>query len=302
MPLAAHQLDAFHAIAETGSFSRASERLHVTQPALSQRVQQLEGELKKRLFVRSPAGVFLTDAGTRLLRYCQVQRALEAELLDDLAVAQADGAPGAELSGTVRVSAFSSVARSCVVPALAPVFRANPRLVIDVGVREMAEIEALLVRGSVDFAVLDHAVERPDVVHVALGDEELVLVESATATHRTREDVYLDHDPEDTTTLRFLKRNGVRATHVRRSFFDDIYGVLDGAVHGFGRAVVSKHLLEGEYAKKLRIAPGMKPGRSPVVLHYFRQPAYTRAHDAVRSALERGIANELSSLPSSPAR
>jgi DNA-binding transcriptional LysR family regulator len=296
MPLAAHQLDAFHAIAETGSFSRASERLHVTQPALSQRVQQLEGELKKRLFVRSPAGVFLTDAGTRLLRYCQVQRALEAELLDDLAVAEGEHGPSAPLSGTVRVAAFSSVARSCVVPALGAVFRANPRLVVDVAVREMNDIEALLTHGSVDFAVIDHAVERPDVVHVSLGDEELVLVESTT--HRAREDVYLDHDPDDTTTLRFLKRNGVKATHVRRSFFDDVYGVLDGAVHGFGRAVVSKHLLENEYAKKLRVVPGMKPGRAPVVLHYFRQPAYTRAHAAVREALETGIAKELGSLRS----
>lgn len=291
MSLAAHQLDAFHAIAETGSFSRASERLHVTQPALSQRVKQLEGELRKRLFVRSPAGVFLTDAGTRLLRYCQVQRALESELLDDLAVADGNTGPGAPLSGTVRVAAFSSVARACVVPALGPVFRANPLLVVDVAVREMGEIETLLARGSVDFAVLDHAVERPDVVNVALGDEELVLVESTSL--ETRKDVYLDHDAEDTTTLRFLKRNGVKATHVRRSFFDDVYGVLDGAVHGFGRAVVSKHLLEHEYAKRLRIVPGMKPGRAPVVLHYFRQPAYTRAHDAVRDALERGITREL---------
>lgn len=291
MPLAAHQLDAFHAIAEAGSFSRASERLHVTQPALSQRVQQLEGELKKRLFVRSPAGVFLTDAGTRLLRYCQVQRALESELLDDLAIAERDAGPGAPLSGTVRVAAFSSVARSCVVPALGPVFRANPRLVVDVAVREMSEIETLLSRGSVDFAVLDHAVERPDVMNVSLGHEELVVVESTT--HQTRTDVYLDHDPDDTTTLVYLKRNGVKATHVRRSFFDDIYGVLDGVVHGFGRAVVSKHLLENEYARRLRIVSGMKPSRAPVVLHYFRQPAYTRAHDTVRDALEDGIAKEL---------
>src|SRR5262249_23313036 len=160
---------------------------------LSQRIQQLEGDLRKRLFVRGPAGVFLTDAGTRLLRYCQVQRALESELLDDLAVAEGDLGPGAPLAGTVRVAAFSSVARSCVVPALGPVFRANPRLVVDVAVREMTEIEALLARGSVDFAVLDHAVERPDVVHVSVGDEELVLVESTT--HHAREDVYLDHDP-----------------------------------------------------------------------------------------------------------
>ena len=53
MPLSASQLDAFHAVSDTGSFSRAAIRLGVTQPALSQRVQELEKQLKKRLFGRA---------------------------------------------------------------------------------------------------------------------------------------------------------------------------------------------------------------------------------------------------------
>jgi DNA-binding transcriptional LysR family regulator len=290
MPLPAHQLDAFHAVAATGSFSKAAARLHVTQPALSQRIQQLETELRKRLFVRSPSGVTLTDAGSRLLRYCQVQRALEAELLDDLTV---DGraAPDLELSGTLRIAAFSSVARSCVLPAIAPLFRANPRLAVDVSVGEMGAIAALLAQGATDFALLDHVVERPDVEHIALGFEQLVLVESRH--FRMRDDVYLDHDPEDVTTMRFLKRSNVKTRYVRRSFFDDIYGVLDGAVHGFGRAVVPKHLLTEAPADALRLVPETKPMRAPVVLHHYRQPSYTRAHEAVRDALISGVARAL---------
>ncbi len=290
MPLPAHQLDAFHAVADTGSFSKAAARLHVTQPALSQRIQQLESELKKRLFVRSPAGVSLTDAGTRLLRYCQVQRALEGELLDDLTV---DGHGGSELelSGMLRIAAFSSIARSCVLPAVAPLFRANPRLTVDVSVRETAEITALLAQGAVDFALLDHVFERPDVENIALGFEQLVLVEARD--FRMRDDVYLDHDPEDATTMRFLKRSAVKTRYVRRSFFDDIYGVLDAAVHGFGRAVIPQHLLAGASAAALHVVADTKPMRSPVVLHHFRQPAYTRAHEAVRDALVSGIPRAL---------
>src|SRR5688572_24108957 len=108
MTLPAHQLDAFLAVAETGGFSKAAKRLGVTQPALSQRIQQLEGELRRRLFVRSPTGVTVTDAGARLLRYCEAKRALESEVLDDLAVDQNVGA-SAELSGTVRIASFSSI-------------------------------------------------------------------------------------------------------------------------------------------------------------------------------------------------
>jgi DNA-binding transcriptional LysR family regulator len=287
MPLSAHQLDAFHAVAETGGFSKAAKRLGVTQPALSQRIQQLEGELKRRLFVRSPTGVSVTDAGARLLRYCEAQRALESEVLDDLAVDSIAGGAKrelSELSGTVRIASFSSVGRSCVLPALASVFRENPRLIIDFTVKEIHELEPMLGQGSAELVILDHVVPRPDVEAVPLGFEELVLVESKKL--RTRDDVYLDHDPDDTTTLKFLGRNNVKTRYVRRSFFDDIYGVLDAAKEGYGRAVVPKHLLLiGDYQDSLRVVPDMRATRSPVVMHHFRQPSYTRAFDAVTQAL-----------------
>jgi DNA-binding transcriptional LysR family regulator len=286
MTLPAHQLDAFHAVAETGGFSRAAKRLGVTQPALSQRIQQLEGELKRRLFVRSPSGVTVTEAGARLLRYCEAKRALESEVLDDLSV-EANVDAGAELVGTLRIAAFSSIARSCVLPAIAPLFRENPRLIIEFSVRETSELEALLGQGSAELVMLDHVVPRPDVEHVQLGTEELVLVESRNV--RSRDDVYLDHDPEDKTTLRFLGRSGVKTRYVRRSFFDDVYGVLDAAAHGFGRAVVPRHMLVGAIGEALRIVPDLRPSRSPVVMHYFRQPSYTRAHIAVRAAILEGV-------------
>lgn len=111
-----------------------------------------------------------------------------------------------------------------------------------------------------------------------------------------RDEVYLDHDPEDRTTMRFLKRSGVKTRYVRRSFFDDVYGVLDAASLGFGRAVVPRHLLRDSRDlgnESLHVVPDMKAMRSPVVLHHFRQPSYTRAHEAVRDALIAGVTRAL---------
>ena len=54
----------FLAIVSAGSFARAAERLHVTQTAVSARVQALEAEIGRRLFVRNKAGAHLTPAGT----------------------------------------------------------------------------------------------------------------------------------------------------------------------------------------------------------------------------------------------
>jgi len=60
-------LNAFIAIAETGSFSGAGERLHLTQPAISKRIAGLEQQLNVRLFDRLGREVNLTEAGRALL-------------------------------------------------------------------------------------------------------------------------------------------------------------------------------------------------------------------------------------------
>ena len=60
-------LQAFLAVAESGSFSRAAERIYLTQPAISKRIATLEKELDARLFDRIGRGIHLTPAGEALL-------------------------------------------------------------------------------------------------------------------------------------------------------------------------------------------------------------------------------------------
>ena len=62
-----YQLRSFSAIAETGQLTRAAEKLHVSQPAVSAQLKALEEELEFALFERTPNGMVLTAAGKRLL-------------------------------------------------------------------------------------------------------------------------------------------------------------------------------------------------------------------------------------------
>ncbi len=78
-----HSLTAFIAVSNLQSFSQAAEYLHLTQSAVSKRIQQLEQHLNTKLFDRHNRTVSLTEAGRILLPKAQ-------KILDQLA-------PGAEL-------------------------------------------------------------------------------------------------------------------------------------------------------------------------------------------------------------
>ncbi len=62
-----HQIRSFVTVAETGHVTRAAERLHISQPALSAHIKALESALDLELFERRPSGMALTPAGQRLL-------------------------------------------------------------------------------------------------------------------------------------------------------------------------------------------------------------------------------------------
>ena len=65
------EIEAFVAISRAGGFTRAALLLHLSQPAISRRIELLERELGAPLFDRFPGGIRLTQAGESFLPYAQ---------------------------------------------------------------------------------------------------------------------------------------------------------------------------------------------------------------------------------------
>lgn len=72
MKIDVRHLQVVEAIFQTGSATRAAERLRVTQPAVSQALQQVESRVGVRLFERLHTGMALTGEGRRVLRAARV--------------------------------------------------------------------------------------------------------------------------------------------------------------------------------------------------------------------------------------
>lgn len=89
-------LAAFIEVADSASFTRAAERLHLSQPAISKRLKGLEDQIGRRLFDRVGRSVLLTDAGTALLPYAR--RALQTLEDGRRALSQLSGQVSGRLS------------------------------------------------------------------------------------------------------------------------------------------------------------------------------------------------------------
>ncbi len=120
-----YQLRTFAAVAEEGHLTRAAERLHVSQPAVSGQIKALEQELDARLFDRSASGMVLTVAGRELL--ASAQRVLTAAEELKQTARRLTG----EITGVLRIGTVSNPAAIRIGDLLASSVKRHPRLELE---------------------------------------------------------------------------------------------------------------------------------------------------------------------------
>jgi DNA-binding transcriptional LysR family regulator len=141
-------LEAFLAVTETGSFSAAAEALHLTQPAVTRRIAQLESRLNGRLFDRVGKQVHLTDAGKLL-----VPRA--RELLTGLADARrAIGNLREQVSGTLKLATSHHIGLHRLAPVLKSFSRQYPGVQLDIRFEDSEAAHELVRRADSELAVV----------------------------------------------------------------------------------------------------------------------------------------------------
>ena len=169
------QLAIFEKVVETGSILAASRALHMTQPAVSKSVHELEAQFGQSLFTRGKRGVKLTEFGVLLQRHAQSLLADLRFLADDVN-AWSNG-----VSGQVVVGVLISASARLLPRAVVRMHETAPNVVVTVRVGSNDALFPELARGVVDVVVgllpdNQAEVSSGSLTHVPLYDETLCAV------------------------------------------------------------------------------------------------------------------------------
>ncbi|BAP14371.1 MULTISPECIES: LysR family transcriptional regulator [Alcanivorax] len=141
-------LTAFMAVAETGSFSAAAERLYITQPAISKRIALLEQQLEARLFDRVGRQIQLTEAGRSLL-----PRARQV-LMDVEDIARAIHDLSGEVTGKLRIGTSHHIGLHRLPPVLRQFSRDYPQVKLDIHFIDSEEAWEGVLHGELEMGVV----------------------------------------------------------------------------------------------------------------------------------------------------
>lgn len=141
------QLTYVVAVAECQSFSKAAEKLYVTQPSLSQYIHGIEKQLGVQLFDRSLSPIRLTDAGTLYVSWARRILAMEEQMKS--AISDLMGLA----AGSVRIGASSFRVRCLLAKSIAAFHARYPEIRLDITEVDMRTLREALGTGAVEFAV-----------------------------------------------------------------------------------------------------------------------------------------------------
>ena len=162
-------LRSFLTIAREGNFTRAADRLHLTQPALSTQIKQMEDGIRAQLFVRDKTGVMLTPAGAALLPYAEQALRLRDQTFDAVQAIDRGTAPPLVLGFSLFIE------HALVERTFASYQRLFPESEIRPSPQCTAQLLAWLGDGEINAALVTTPVKANDLVIQPIARERLLL-------------------------------------------------------------------------------------------------------------------------------
>ncbi len=248
-------LQAFVCVAESGSFSRASEQLYLTQPAVSKRIAALESELNTALFDRIGRHISLTESGQALLPRAQH---ILLEIEDSRrAIANLSG----QVGGRLNIATSHHIGLHRLPPVLRRYTSTYPQVELDLRFIASEEACRAIRQGELELGIITLPLESPtDLKTKKIWDDPLALVSSTSHPLAAKKSVSLKQLLEHpailpnpgTYTREIVERAVGQAICVRMStnYLETIKMLVS---IGLGWSVLPENMLDAEL-KVLKVA------------------------------------------------
>lgn len=220
----------------------AGKIVHLTQTAITQRIRSLETRLGASLFIRTHHGVFLTNEGEALLRYCTASQELEGQTL-----AHIQGA-GTETITRLGISGPTSIMISRIIPNTKILMTRYPNLLVSYHVNDSEQRIKSLQHGASHFVIIEPEHIFKEMASKPLEPEHYVLVGSAQWEGRDLLDILqteriIDFDPSDPMTMNYLKHHQLlHHVQVERHFVNINESLIPLFIQGYGYGVLTREL------------------------------------------------------------
>jgi DNA-binding transcriptional LysR family regulator len=153
MPLNLQLLRMFAAVVRTGSFSRAADALHTSQPAISKGVRDFELQIGCRLLDRTPKGVRPTREGQALMRHAEILFATERKAEEEMRSLRS------LTEGSLRIGASTTIASYMISEYLGIFHGAHPNIDLNVTSANTREIADLMIGHDIDIGLVEGPVK-----------------------------------------------------------------------------------------------------------------------------------------------
>lgn len=184
--MADRRLQVFHTVARLLSFTKAAESLHMTQPAVTFQVRQLEEYFNTRLFDRTHNRISLTEAGERVYEYAD----RIFDLYNDMenSVREMTG----EIRGALTIGASTTIAEYMLPSLLGDFGTRYPEVTIHLRVSNSEGIVSMVENNTIDLGVVEAPVGNKNLVVEVCRQDQLVAIVPPNHDLAERESVGID--------------------------------------------------------------------------------------------------------------
>lgn len=167
------RLKVFQSVAQNLSFTKASNELFITQPAITKHIKELESEFEVKLFNRIGNKISLTHAGSILLSYADHIISLHNEAKYELSQFKGN------LAGNLRIGASTTIAQYVIPSALAKFNKRFPEIKLTLMNGNTEYIEHRLLKNDIDIGIVEGKPTNSDIRYSSFLNDELLVFTSA---------------------------------------------------------------------------------------------------------------------------